>query len=264
MNAVQCLFCACVFGSMMRYLQCSANATPSTLWHKLNMFQLLYRQEELMAIMKDLGYTAVVQDRSKSKFTICNATFFRSNKLCHTWTESRSRALVTGFKLIPDMEFAADLASGTPACTRGEPVDGASDVRRAGTSTRGGGMATLAAVTPETPGKVNGAAVKDGQNPTDSGEGLTTSPVTGAAEVFVANCHLEGHPWKSQERFNQIKGVLTRMERRQTEAGAPMDDARILVVGVCRLLHSHAHIFAACTVASARAFVLVPLSVFFC
>ena len=67
----------------------------------------------------------------------------------------------------------------------------------------------------------NGVAMKDG----------AAAGSTVAAEVFIANCHLEGHPWKAQERFNQIKGVLTRIERRQSEAGAPTDDARILVVG---------------------------------
>jgi hypothetical protein len=165
-------------------------------------------------MMRELGYTAVLQDRSKSKFTICNVTFFQASKLCCTWTDSRSRALITGFKLISDMEFAAELASPAPAAASVAPA--------ASSSNKGTGAAA-----PKSPRHVNGSSGKKGSNANRSDEGLA-----GAAEVFVANCHLEGHPWKAQERFNQIKGVLARMERRQYEAGAPMDDARILVVGV--------------------------------
>lgn len=144
--------------------------------------------------MKSMGYTAVIQDRAKTKFTICNATFFRSSKLCHTWTESRSRALITGFKLIPDM-VSADHAQ------------------------------------LDNPSVGSTAATKEGVRDSPS-VGGTDVGTNGAAEVFIANCHLEGHPWKAQERFNQMKGVLGRIERRQNEADAPMDDTRILLVGV--------------------------------
>jgi hypothetical protein len=196
---------------------------------EMNEFAWICRQEELVTIMRVLGYTAVLQDRAKSKFTICNVTFFRASKLCCTWTDSRSRALITGFKLIPDMEFAAALATTAPAHTvTGQSANG-SRTRVNGASARSpreAGMEIRAAAEPGSPRRTNGAAVSQASDATGGGGELA-----GAAEVFIANCHLEGHPWKAQERFNQIKGVLTRMERRQHDAGAPMDDARILVVG---------------------------------
>ena len=188
-----------------------------------------------MGVMTALGYTEIVQDRSKSKFTICNATFFQSNKLCHTWTESRSRALVTGFKLLPDKELAAVAASSSAAAAGstgggGDRVDAQHKTpaaRGTGENVQTATMATLAAGAPLSTDDVNGAAVKGDAAAVGDGGGSM-----GTAEVFIANCHLEGHPWKAQERFNQVKGVLARMERRQSEIGAPMDDARILVVGV--------------------------------
>lgn len=225
-----CLGCVCIFGGFKLHrfqaplLYCEKHT--DTVTNAANVRRLCYRQDELGIIMASLGYTAVVQDRPKSKFTICNVTFFQSSKLCHTWTDSRSRALITGFKLIPDMEMAEEAAATSASTSVGpsassKAVNGASAVRRAGNNAQEGGMATLAAAVSDTPDRAN-----DG--------------VAGAAEVFIANCHLEGHPWKAQERFNQIKGVLTRMERRQSEAGAPMDDARILVVGVHCNSRTHA------------------------
>ena len=49
--------------------------------------------------------------------------------------------------------------------------------------------------------------------------------------VHVANVHLEGHPYKSRERVNQVKNVLSRLQLRLDSIGVEVDDAQLLIAG---------------------------------
>lgn len=106
--------------------------------------------------MAELGYGAVVQDRSGSLFSIANATFFRAAKLEMTWSEDRSRTLLTSFR----MRSAPD-----------------------------------------------------------------------SRTIFVVNSHLEGHPYKPHERFNQVKSALSRVSVRQAALNQATADAHVVLLG---------------------------------
>jgi hypothetical protein len=54
--------------------------------------------------------------------------------------------------------------------------------------------------------------------------------------IHVANVHLEGHPYKSKERLNQMKSLLSRVQLRLEQGGISVDDAMLLIAGVPLLL----------------------------
>lgn len=64
-----------------------------------------------------------------------------------------------------------------------------------------------------------------------NGVALTAAAVSGAARVHVANVHLEGHPYKSRERVNQVRNVLSRLQLRLDNIGVDVDDAQLLIAG---------------------------------
>lgn len=149
--------------------------------------------------MATLGYDFVAQDRSKAKFTIANVTFFRTSKLRHYWTDSRSRALLTAFTLASDAPAAA-----VPAAAEAN--------RGAGPSSTG----SASDVSDEEPGGSRGT-------------------VPGPRCVYVANLHLEGHPYKSKERISQMKNVTARLQWHIESQLRSAEAARIAIVGACPL-----------------------------
>jgi hypothetical protein len=50
--------------------------------------------------------------------------------------------------------------------------------------------------------------------------------------IHLANVHLEGHPYKSKERLNQMKSLLSRLQLRLEQGGISVDDAMLLIAGV--------------------------------
>jgi CCR4-NOT transcription complex subunit 6 len=137
------------------------------------------RQGELVEFMASLGYGFAAQDRSGSRFSICNVTFYRKSKLSSTWSEGRSRALLCEFKLHPEAPGADQIGA------EEEP----------GSST-------------------SGRETEEGQY------------------IHVANVHLEGHPYKSKERINQVKSLLSRTELRLKQRGIGVNDAKLIVAGM--------------------------------
>lgn len=64
--------------------------------------------------------------------------------------------------------------------------------------------------------------------------------------LYVVNCHLEGHPHRPNDRVNQMRSALQRMQWHQGNNGIAPESANVLVCGdfnstphegVCRLLH---------------------------
>lgn len=172
------------------------------------------RQAEITDFMRARGYDYVIQDRTGSKFTIGNITFFRSNKLCCTWHDDRSRVLITAFKLLADVH--------------GDK----------GSTAEADKLVASARRTHAQVDTAESAATETAAPNVDAGDAVGAGDETGvgeAAEILVANCHLEGNPWKAQARFNQIRKAVAHMQRHIEAERRPVDDARILIAGTKRL-----------------------------
>lgn len=163
------------------------------------------------------GYDFVVQDRTGSKFTIGNLTLFRASKLACSWHDDRSRVLITAFHLLADVHASRDggdaAAAAAAVAAAGAAASAAEDAGAATAETAAANTEAAAA---------RAAAVVDDGGAVARGE---------AAEVLVANCHLEGNPWKAQARFNQIRKAVAHMQRHVEAERRPVDDARILITG---------------------------------
>jgi hypothetical protein len=189
--------------------------------------------------MASLGYAFVAQDRSKTKFTITNITLFRMCKLQHRWTDSRSRALITGFVVLSNEAPAASAVSGaTSEVSSSAQVKTAGAVANNSTVDNGavGEKDEVATGVPSLAGWPNIAAESrshaDKDEAQEGAARLAGGAKVGEQMVYIGNVHLEGHPYKAKERLAQVQSVMVRLQGHVARWGHGYDDARIAIVGV--------------------------------
>ena len=167
------------------------------------------RQDDIVSFMAELGYDHAAQDRSDGRFSIANITFFRRSKLRLVWSETRSRALLAQLRLLPAAPSAAQEPSTRPSSAHASGVNASTD------GTEGGSGATA-------------EHAQHGNGCRDGAEGVEAP----AADVYIANVHLEGHPYKSQERVAQLRSALGRLQLQVEKQGGRCEGASALIVGV--------------------------------
>jgi hypothetical protein len=51
--------------------------------------------------------------------------------------------------------------------------------------------------------------------------------------LYAANVHLEGSPYKPQERLSQLRSTLAALAKHQAGAGLPPTDCHVVIAGAC-------------------------------
>ena len=216
-----------------------------------------------------------------------NVTFFRTCKLQLTWSETRSRALLTELELLtaPQVQAAACASCSSAKADPTEEPEPAGAVHTAGqncpadvrahahhTSTdaadsqdhqssaavdsaegsQADASTPLQAASPAPSEERNtdaAASDSDAQSSAPHRSAASVAQSNGATQraqsqhipaagqasarqrIFVANVHLEGHPYRAKERLSQARSALSRLQLQVGRSGLPAEAANVLVVG---------------------------------
>lgn len=163
--------------------------------------------------MANLGYQGIVQKKPHDFFL---ALFFRTSKLSLTWSEERSRALMAELQL--KTNTTTNSTSNTAENTTGIAENGTG---RHGSN--GNGSTHI--------NNNNKAIIGEHSNNTNNQQQQQQQQDSEYQPVYIVNVHLEGSPYRPNDRVSQIRHALQRLEHHLETKGLDPKTARVLICG---------------------------------